>query len=100
MGIIATRRCNVTACLIHHYTTTPHPQEQEHHDKKKQDDDLFQLQLLPMGLLERYRASPHQQSINTVLMLAGLLSISISIVVEGVHLIVRLRRRKGEIAGA
>lgn len=49
-----------------------------------------------MGLLERYKASPHQQSINTALMLAGLLSISIPLVVEGVHFIVRLRRRKGK----
>lgn len=53
-----------------------------------------------MGLLERYRASPHQQSINTALMLAGLLSISIPLVVEGVHFIVRLRRRKGKMEDA
>lgn len=49
-----------------------------------------------MGWLERYHASPHQQSINTALMLAGILSISMPLVVEGVQFILRLRRRKGK----
>jgi hypothetical protein len=66
-------------------------QGQEHHDDKNQKD------LLVMGLLERYRASLNQQTVNTILMLAGLLSISIPLVVEGGHFIVRLRRRKGKM---
>lgn len=49
-----------------------------------------------MGWLERYHASPHQQSINTALMLAGILSISMPLVVEGVQFILRLRRRKDQ----
>jgi len=83
-------RCRV---LIHTHHTPP----QEHHPDDEQDEDFLHLH---MCLLERYRASPHQQSINTALMLAGLLSISIPLVVEGVHFVVRLRRRKGKMVNA